>query len=73
MKGIQVPGRQFRKGSCPEQVYSVIRVNGPQTLHQLYKKIPKFSQTSIRRSIYELRDAFIIEKCKNTEKWQAIE
>ena len=63
--------------SCQQHLHYIIILRGPITLKSLYYKASKFSKSSVRRSLYELRDQKKIYKNKDnkweTNKWQIIQ
>jgi len=61
----------FREGSCPHSIQEALK-DEPHDLKSLYGILDKFSHSSIRRSLYELRDAHIIQRTKNGNKWTSI-
>jgi len=61
----------FRPNSCPEAVYDLLNVDGSLELKVIYMVLDNFAHSSIRRSLYNLKDQDIVEKTKD-DKWKIV-
>jgi len=62
----------FRPNSCPEAVHTVLEIEGSLLLKEIYILLPEFAHSSIRRSLYDLRDQDIVGKTKDGTKWKTV-